>query len=115
MPRKHTDLAVPTAGPTVSATLTLAPNEFLVGIQVAATFDGTSLTVTGNSDGSSTLVPVKDAFGNAVTITIADDTANFYYLAKEPFLGLTRVAFTSNAAQAAGGGETLRATTWIDD
>lgn len=112
MPRKHTSIAVASGGPTVSATVALAPNEFVVGLQLSATFDGTSLTVTGNADGTSTLAPVKDAFGNAVTITIPDDTAGNIIVPKEATLGLARVAFTSNAAQ--GGAETVVVTTWLD-
>lgn len=106
MPRNYKTLTVASGGPTVSSTLELAPDEVVVGIQLSATFDGTALTVTGNADGSATLVPVKDVYGNAVSLTIADDTANYYYLAPEISYGLMRFALTSNAAQ--GGAETIK-------
>lgn len=100
------DIAVPSGGPTVSATIDLAPNEAIVGIQLSATFDGTALTVTGNANGSSTLVPVKDCYGNAVSLTIADDTANYYMWDPLWTIGLLKAAITSGTAQ--GAAETVR-------
>ena len=107
MGRNVHPVTVPTAGPTVSATLDLQGSEAIVGIQLSSTFDGTTLTVTGDCAGASALVPVRDIYGNAVVLTISDDSAGFYYLDPVITFGLSKVAFLSNAAQSAGAGETI--------
>lgn len=104
-------VTVPTAGPTVSSTLDLAPNEVVVSIEKSSTFDGTALTITGNSTGhATTMVPVLDHLNTACAITMTTNTAAVHLVPYEATLGLVKVCFTSGSAQAAGGGETLRVT-----
>jgi hypothetical protein len=79
----------------------------VVGIQKDASMTGTSLSFTGNLDGSATLVPIVDAANTAVTLTVSAATAqlSLFQQVKE-LRALSQLAVTTNGA-APGVGVTL--------
>ena len=109
MPRQPGTVTI-AQGASASSAFKIPPGQVVVGFQVAATFDTTTtLTLTGNADNSDTFVPVKNSAGTAYTITVADDTAGYYYIDPVVTFGLMAIKLTSDTTM--GAAETIKVVT----
>lgn len=72
-------------------------DQVLVSIHMPANFDGTKLSILGARSATGTFVPVKDAAGTALEVTISSSTVAV--VAPDSTRGLRYIKLKSDAAQ----------------